>query len=195
MFHRQRATETQCQSPTSPYKCFAVLQAKFSQNIQITSRDHCNSTSGRISPIKMQGLFQKGRGRRAKKKAEEAKKGKKKSPALLRVQTDLDELELPNNARVILVDPENIQTFKVSVTPDGGYWKGATYTFNFAFPDDYPIKPPKVTCDNKIYHPNIDLQGNVCLNLLKADWRPILSTQQIIHGLIFLFLVWNIWNI
>lgn len=136
----------------------------------------------------MQGLFQKGRGRRAKKKAEEAKKGKKKSPALLRVQTDLDELELPNNARVILVDPENIQTFKVSVTPDGGYWKGATYTFNFAFPDDYPIKPPKVTCDNKIYHPNIDLQGNVCLNLLKADWRPILSTQQIIHGLIFLFL-------
>merc|ERR1711879_654752 len=60
----------------------------------------------------------------------------------------------------------------------------------FAFPDDYPMKPPKVKCDieNKIYHPNIDLQGNVCLNLLKADWRPILEIQHVIQGLIFLFL-------
>jgi len=138
----------------------------------------------------MQGLFKVGKGRRAKKMEQQAKQGKKKSPSLLRVQTDLDELELPNNARLILIDPENIQKFKVSITPDAGYWKGATYSFTFAFPDDYPMKPPKVKCDieNKIYHPNIDLQGNVCLNLLKADWRPILSTQQIIHGLIFLFL-------
>jgi ubiquitin-conjugating enzyme E2 M len=38
------------------------------------------------------------------------------------------------------------------------------------------------------YHPNINLQGNVCLNILRDDWRPILNIQNVIHGLIFLFL-------
>merc|ERR1719192_756890 len=107
---------------------------------------------------------------------------------MIRVQVDLDELEVPKNAQLIIPDKKNLKTFKVAVTPDQGLWKGATYTFNFVIPDNYPYKPPKVTCDDKIYHPNIDLQGNVCLNLLKADWRPILGVQQIVHGLIFLFL-------
>jgi ubiquitin-conjugating enzyme E2 M len=40
----------------------------------------------------------------------------------------------------------------------------------------------------QIYHPNIDLQGAVCLNLLRKDWKPVLDTQAVIHGLIFLFL-------
>jgi len=129
-----------------------------------------------------------GRGNRAKKKEEKEQGGKKKAPGLLRVQVDLDELELPYNAKLQVPDKENLQEFNVAITPDSGYWKGATYTFHFVIPDNYPYKPPKVTCIEKIYHPNIDLQGNVCLNLLKADWRPILSVQQIIHGLIFLFL-------
>merc|ERR1719203_846598 len=116
------------------------------------------------------------------------KKEKKKSPFLLRVQADLGELQLPNNAQLSLPNKEDLSTIKVAVTPNSGYWKGATYNFTFAFPEEYPIKPPKVTLDDKIYHPNIDLQGNVCLNLLKADWRPILGVQQIVHGLIFLFL-------
>lgn len=40
----------------------------------------------------------------------------------------------------------------------------------------------------KIYHPNIDLEGNVCLNILREDWKPVLSLQSIVVGLQFLFL-------
>eukprot|EP00483_Globobulimina_turgida_P002096 UN02098 len=133
-------------------------------------------------------LYKVGKGRRGKKKEMEEKKGKRKAPGLIRVQVDLDELELPYNAKLNLPNKDNLQQFQVAVTPDSGYWRGATYTFNFVIPDNYPYKPPKVTCVEKIYHPNIDLQGNVCLNLLKADWRPILTVQQIVHGLLFLFL-------
>merc|ERR1712079_247649 len=136
------------------------------------------------------GLYNMGLGRRAKKQQKAEQDAKKKAPGLIRVQLDLDELECPQNAQLILPDPNNLQKIQVAVVPDSGYWKGATYTSDLAFPNDYPYKPPKVTLsrNERIYHPNIDVNGNVCLNLLKADWRPILTVQQIIHGLIFLFL-------
>lgn len=40
----------------------------------------------------------------------------------------------------------------------------------------------------EIFHPNIDLDGNVCLNILREDWRPVLSISSIIYGLQFLLL-------
>lgn len=39
----------------------------------------------------------------------------------------------------------------------------------------------------QIYHPNIDLAGKVCLNILRADWRPIYDVAAVVNGLIFLF--------
>ena len=41
----------------------------------------------------------------------------------------------------------------------------------------------------QVYHPNIDLEGNVCLNILREDWKPVLSISAVIYGLQFLFLV------
>ena len=41
----------------------------------------------------------------------------------------------------------------------------------------------------QVYHPNIDLEGNVCLNILHEDWKPVLSINSIIYGLQYLFLV------
>lgn len=41
----------------------------------------------------------------------------------------------------------------------------------------------------QVYHPNIDNDGNVCLNILREDWKPVLSINSIIYGLQYLFLV------
>lgn len=40
----------------------------------------------------------------------------------------------------------------------------------------------------QVYHPNIDLDGNVCLNILREDWKPVLSLSAIVYGLQFLLL-------
>lgn len=42
---------------------------------------------------------------------------------------------------------------------------------------------------SQVYHPNIDNDGNVCLNILREDWKPVLSVNSIIYGLQYLFLV------
>ena len=39
-----------------------------------------------------------------------------------------------------------------------------------------------------MYHPNIDLEGNVCLNILREDWKPVLSIYAVVCGLQFLLL-------
>lgn len=39
----------------------------------------------------------------------------------------------------------------------------------------------------KIYHPNIDLEGHVCLNILRDEWKPVLDINAVIYGIIYLF--------
>ena len=70
-----------------------------------------------------------------------------------------------------------------------GFYRNGRFAFTFKVGQGYPHEPPKVKCDNKIYHPNIDLEGNVCLNILREDWKPVLTINSIVYGLQYLFLV------
>lgn len=70
---------------------------------------------------------------------------------------------------------------------DAIYYSGGTFLFSFQVPSVYPHEPPKVKCKTKVYHPNIDLEGNVCLNILREDWKPVLNINTVIYGLFHLF--------
>jgi len=39
-----------------------------------------------------------------------------------------------------------------------------------------------------VYHPNIDYEGHVCLNILRAEWMPVLNLGAVVYGLLTLFL-------
>ena len=80
-------------------------------------------------------------------------------------------------------DPENILNFTLTIEPDEGMYKGGAFNFSFNINQNFPHDPPKVKCTQKIYHPNIDLEGNVCLNILREDWKPVLNLNAVIVGL------------
>ena len=58
------------------------------------------------------------------------------------------------------------------------YNKGA-FKIEINFPAEYPFKPPKISFKTKIYHPNIDEKGQVCLPIISAEnWKPATKTDQ-----------------
>ncbi|KAK3054683.1 NEDD8-conjugating protein ubc12 [Extremus antarcticus] len=115
-------------------------------------------------------------------------KKKKVTAAQLRVQKDLSELSLGSTMKTHFPNPDDILNFTLTLTPDEGLYKSGIFNFSFAISQNFPHEPPKVKCKEKIYHPNIDLEGNVCLNILREDWKPVLNLNAVIVGLQFLFL-------
>ena len=97
------------------------------------------------------------------------------------------ELDGGKVADISFPDPNDLTRISVNITPDEGLWRGQSYLFDIQVPDQYPIKPPECVCRRKIYHPNINWEGRVCLNILREDWKPVLDINAVIYGLIFLF--------
>ena len=100
------------------------------------------------------------------------------------------ELDLPSHISFAQPDPTNFMQYKIVVdlTQEDCFWRGGKFQFTINIANDYPHTAPKCHCDTQIYHPNIDMQGNVCLNILRADWKPVLNLNAVIVGLYFLFL-------
>ncbi|KAM0281563.1 hypothetical protein ACHAQH_003431 [Verticillium albo-atrum] len=115
-------------------------------------------------------------------------KKKKVTAAQLRVQKDLSELSLGKTMKTDFPDPDDILHFTLTIEPDEGMYRTGLFNFTFDINQNFPHDPPKVRCKEKIYHPNIDLEGKVCLNILREDWKPVLNLNAVIVGLQFLFL-------
>jgi len=63
------------------------------------------------------------------------------------------------------------------------YNKGA-FKVQIDFPVEYPYKPPKITIKTKIYHPNVDEKGQICMPIITPENRK--PATKIEHLLILL---------
>ncbi|KAI3725310.1 hypothetical protein L1987_65094 [Smallanthus sonchifolius] len=67
-------------------------------------------------------------------------------------------------------------------------FQGTEYKLLLSFPNDYPFKPPKVKFETGNFHPNVDVFGNICLDILQDkrstayDVRSILIFIQSLLG-------------
>jgi len=113
---------------------------------------------------------------------------KRATAAHLRMSKDIAELSLPPTCKLEFSDPDDLLNFRLIISPDEGFYRHGKFVFNFKIGPAYPHEPPKVKCETMVYHPNIDLEGNICLNILREDWKPILTINAVVYGLQFLFL-------
>lgn len=61
-------------------------------------------------------------------------------------------------------------------------YKGLKIRIEIVFPLIFPQKPPKVKILSKIWHPNISLHGEPCLNILN-NWHPKYTAVDIINAI------------
>ena len=68
--------------------------------------------------------------------------------------------------------------------PSDSPYAGGMFNVTVQFPVDYPFKPPRVMFTTKIYHPNINAQGFICLDILKQNWSPALTVSKVLLSIL-----------
>ena len=79
------------------------------------------------------------------------------------------------------VDKTNLHKWQAIVDgPCDSPFEGGKFKLSVQFPLDYPFSSPKVKFITKIYHPNVNESGDICLDLLKQQWSPALTVQKLL---------------
>ncbi|XP_070980886.1 ubiquitin-conjugating enzyme E2 D4-like [Oncorhynchus clarkii lewisi] len=102
--------------------------------------------------------------------------------ALKRIQKELHDLQRDPPAQCS-AGPVGEDLFHWQATimgPTDSPYQGGVFFLTIHFPTDYPFKPPKVAFTTKIYHPNINSNGSICLDILRSQWSPALTVSKVL---------------
>jgi ubiquitin-protein ligase len=67
--------------------------------------------------------------------------------------------------------------------PPGTPYHGGIFHVLILLPDNYPVQAPHCRFITKIYHPNIDTQGKICLDIFAGNWSSVWSLSSMLVGI------------
>lgn len=102
--------------------------------------------------------------------------------ALRRINKEWRDLvdDPPSNVSAGPLGPDMFHWTATIVGPSDSPYEGGLFFLDIRFPPDYPFKAPVVRFQTKVYHPNIDQHGNICLDILKNEWSPALNIGNVL---------------
>ena len=99
-----------------------------------------------------------------------------------RIQKELQDLQRdpPTSCSAGPVGEDLFHWQATIMGPADSPYTGGVFFVMIHFPPDYPFKPPKVNFQTKVYHPNINSNGSICLDILKEQWSPALTISKVL---------------
>ena len=106
-----------------------------------------------------------------------------------RIKKELDEIikNPPANCNAGLENENNLYIWSAMIFgPDDSPYAGGTFKLRIQIPTNYPFTAPSVVFLTKIYHPNINSSGIICLDILKDKWSPALTIDKVLLSILSL---------
>lgn len=100
------------------------------------------------------------------------------SRAFLRVQAELQRMnKSPPHGIGMWPIGNNLESLEAVIEgPDDSPFAGGEFRLVIRIPPLYPNQPPTIKFKTKIYHPNVDSVGHICMDSLKPEpagsWKP-----------------------
>ncbi|KAK1666160.1 hypothetical protein QYE76_054319 [Lolium multiflorum] len=99
-----------------------------------------------------------------------------------RIQKELKDLQKdpPTSCSAGPVGEDMFHWQATIMGPSDSPYAGGVFLVTIHFPPDYPFKPPKVAFRTKVFHPNVNSNGSICLDILKDQWSPALTISKVL---------------
>jgi len=102
--------------------------------------------------------------------------------ATKRIKKELEDFMKDPDAAFSFGVKEDMDIFNLQgyiIGPEDSPYNGGIFTLDITLPQDYPFRMPKFLFTTKIYHPNINSKGGICLDFQKGtDWSPNLTIRK-----------------
>lgn len=127
--------------------------------------------------------------------AQDSSSFSKQSPKLFTGNNELSVKRLQKDYQDIIVNGKDhgilvrlirgdLLSWEAVITgPEDTPWEGGLFRLTLHFSESYPLHPPEVRFVTPVFHPNVYVDGRVCLSILQTFWSPSLSVQSVLLSL------------
>ena len=108
------------------------------------------------------------------------------SVARMRLINDLKRFDKKDDISNIYARPksDNLLIWEAVIFgADETIWEGGCFNLILEFNEEYPVKPPDVRFCTYIFHPNVYIDGKICLDILNNQWSPIFDVHIVLESI------------